>query len=149
MSRVPATLDRLYEVAQASVTAPTLAFRGPFITGDPSNALFVGYDGDPAGDFRAVNVVSSWAGLGARARDEEFDVFCAVTVLSGDNDIPGATTAAYAIYYAFENALRADPDLNQGPPFTAGVNTGELFTMPHPAGLQVRLGFTVHVKTRI
>ena len=131
------------------MTAPARAYRGPFVTGDPADALFIGYDGDPAGDFRSVTADSEWAGLGARARNERFEVFCAITVLSGDGDVKIATDAAYVIHAAFEAALRADPDLNQSAPFTAAVTMGELFTMPHPSGLQVRLAFNVRISTRI
>lgn len=149
VSRVPATLDRLEVVALAAVTAPTRVFRGPFVTGDPGNALFIGYDGDPVGDFRSVNTTTEWAGIGAKARTEQFDVFCAVTVLSGEANVKAATDTTYAIYEEFAGAVRSDPDLNQAPPYVAAPTVGELFTMPHPTGLQVRLSFLVQVKTRI
>jgi hypothetical protein len=124
-------------------------YRGPFVTGDPGKALFVGYDGDPAGEFRSVASTSEWAGLGARARDEMFDVACSITVLSGDANVEESTNEAYAVHTAYEAALRADPSLNQAPRLTAAITTGELFTIPHPAGLQVRLSFAVRVSARI
>lgn len=122
---------------------------GPFVTSDPGDALFLGYDGDPNGEFKSVSASSEWAGLGAKARNEVFTVHCAITALAGDPDVLAAVDRVYAIHTAFEAAVRADPDLNQAPPFTAAVAGGELFTMAHPAGLQVLLAFGVQVTTRI
>ena len=149
-SRVPAVLTQLTSVATTALAATTCqVFRGPVISGDPGTMLFIGYDGDPMGEFRTVNVASEWAGLGARARDEIFQVFCAITSLDGAGDIAATTDSVYALYHLFEAALRATPGLNQAPRLTAAIRAGELFTMPHPAGLQVRLTFTVEVSARI
>lgn len=149
-SRVPATLTQLTATATTAVASlGCKVYRGPFVTGDPGKALFIGYDGDPAGDFRGVVANSEWAGLGARARDEAFAISCSITMNSGDPDVGRVTDDVYAIHTAFEAAVRADPSLNQAPRFTAAVAGGELFTMPHPAGLQVRLSFIVSASARI
>jgi hypothetical protein len=149
-SRVPAVLTALTTTATTALAATTCkVYRGPFVTGDPGTALFIGYDGDPAGEFRAVQVVSQWAGLGAKARDEQFDVACAITLLSGSGDVAQATDDVYALHTLFEAACRADPALSQAPRLTTEVAAGELFTMPHPSGLQVVLSFTVRVSARI
>ncbi len=149
-SRVPATLTALTTVA-TTAAAPfnCKVYRGPFVTGDPGKALFIAYDGDPAGDFRGVVAESEWAGLGAKARNEEFRVLCSITANSGDPDVGKTTDEVYAIHAAFEAAVRSDPSLNQAPRFTAAIAGGELFTMPHPSGLQVRLTFTVNASARI
>lgn len=149
-SRVPAALTQLATTATTAVASlGCKVYRGPFVTGDPGKALFIGYDGDPAGDFRGVVTTSEWAGIGAKARNEEFTIVCAITVNSGDPDVARATDDTYAIHAAFEAAVRADPSLNQAPRFTAALAGGELFTMPHPAGLQVRLSFVVSASARI
>lgn len=149
-SRVPAALTQLATVAQTAVASlGCQVYRGPFVTGDPGKALFIGYDGDPTGDFRSVNANSEWAGLGAKARNEEFQVICSITMTTGNPDVGAATDSVYAVHAALEAAVRADPSLTQAPRFTAAVAGGELFTMPHPGGLQVRLAFTVNVSARI
>lgn len=149
-SRVPAVLSQLTTVATTALAATQCrVFRGPFVTGDPGDGLFVGYDGDPAGEMRAVVISSDWAGLGAKARNEEFRVSCAVTALRGDPDVEAATNAVYSYYELFENAVRTTPSLNQTPRLTASFSAAELFTMPHPNGLQARLTFTVLVSARI
>lgn len=152
-SRVPATLTALHTLGRSAVAglaAPAVqVYRGPFVTGDPADALFIGYDGDPTGDFRSVRTDTEWAGLGANSRDERFEVMCAVTRISGDADVEIATNRVYAIHAAFEAALRTDPSLSQTPPFYAAADGGELWTMPHPSGLMVRLAFNIQVRTRI
>lgn len=149
-SRFAATLNQLESVATtAMANTGCRVFRGPFITGDPGSAMFIGYDGDPGGDFQTIIQTSAWAGLGAKARNEEFDVYCAITELSGDGAVGAATDHIHALFTTFEAALRADPSVNQAPRFTAAVNTAQLFTMPHPSGLQVRLAFTVRCSARI
>ncbi len=149
-SRVPSVLTALTNTATTALAnTDCTVYRGPFVTGNPGKALFVGYDGDPAGDFRAVNATSQWAGLGAKARDEVFEVICSITMLDGAGDVGGSTNDIYAIHALFEAAVRDNPSLGQPPRLTAGVTGGELFTMPHPSGLQVRLVFMVQVSARI
>lgn len=156
-SRVPETLTALHALAVTAMTGVTIGSqpnitveRGPYVSSDPGAWLFVGYDGDPGGDFRAVRADSEWVGLGANRREERFEVACGITVTSGDGDVTAATEDAYALHAVFEAALRADPSLGLTPtPFVAEVDAGDLWTMPHPAGLQVRLSFVVKVRTRI
>lgn len=141
-SRVPATLVALAELWSAN--------NGPLVTGDFSDGIFVGYDGDPEGDFEAVDFDSEWAGLGAKARDEEFDVVCASVALVGEDE--GVTLALDRAYDQLESAavlLRADPSLGFSPPYTAAVKGGAVFNVPGPKGHQVRIVFRVHVATRI
>lgn len=141
-SRVPATLTALATLWSAH--------NGPFVTGDFSDCLYVGYDGDPDGDFQAVDFDSEWAGLGAKARDEEFDVICASVALVGEDG--GAALALENAYDQLETAaalLRADPSLGLSPPYTAAIKGGAVFNVPSPDGHQVRIVFRVHVKTRI
>lgn len=151
-SRVPATLTALASIATTAVaglTPKVQVYRGPFVTGDPTDGLFIGYDGDPKGDFRSVRVDTDWAGLGAKSRDERFEVDCAITHISGNADVKASTDRVYAIHTAFEDELRSDPSLGQAPVFVAESAGGDMWTMPHPSGLMVRLYFRVRVRTRI
>lgn len=145
-SRVPATLDALTALW---TSAGAKTWDGPLVTGDFADSIFVGYDGDPEGDFATVEVDSEWAGIGARARDEEFDVVCAVVALVGENDTKLARDNAYVLLKLAADALRADPSLGQVPPFVASLKGGPVFTEPTESGYQVRIVFRVHVKTRI
>jgi hypothetical protein len=145
-SRIPATIDALV----AAFTAAGLhTFDGPLVSGDYTPAVWVGYDGDPEGDFKAVEGDQEWAGIGAKKRGEEFDVICSVTVLSGDSDVRSARETAFALLATVENTLRADPSLDQTPPFVAEYRPGAMHIEPADTGHQVRAVFNVHVKTRI
>lgn len=149
-SRVPATIDALVTLLRA--TGITV-WDGPLVVGDYSDAVFVGYDGDPDGDFATADVDSEWAGLGARARDEEFDIVCAAVALVGDDITKLARDNAYALTEQVETVLRANPSLGLGPPtspmFVAEFKRGNTYTEPNESGYQVRIVFAVHVKTRI
>ncbi len=145
-TRVPATIDALVALGTA---AGATTWDGPVVTGDYNTALFIGYDGDPDGDFLAAEADQEWAGLGAKARDEEFDIICAAVATIGDS-VKIARDAVFAMVALLESALRTDPALGQTPPpFTAGFKPGNLFVEPTAAGFQARLVFMVHVKTRV
>lgn len=145
-SRIPATIDALKALWTA--TGATV-YDGAPLTEDYSDAIFVGYDGDPDGDFETAADDSEWAGLGALRRDEEFDIVCSVVTLVGDDDIRAVRESTFALYKLASDALRADPSLGQTPPFTAALKGGSMFTEPSGDGWQCRKVFRVHVKTRI
>lgn len=151
-SRTLPTIRALHALWSAASAVTDLAdvWFGPELTGEHGAALWVGYDGDPGGEFQAVIQDSAWAGLGAKARDEEFVVRCAATVLIGDDDVDAAVALAEQIVGAAETALRGDPSLGQTPPpFQAAITAQQLFIEPTPPGTQVRVPFDVGVKTRI
>lgn len=153
-SRVPATVLALYNVVKAapaltSASPPVNVWDGPVVTGDPTDSVFIGYDGDPEGEFASVVGDEEWAGLGAKARDEQFEVVCSIVTLAGDGDIAAARARIYALFAGVTGVLRVDPSLGQAPPFVAAVKSPQLFIDPTPQGLQPRLVFHVAVKTRI
>lgn len=162
-TRYPAAID-------AIVTALTAAFSGqevrvwdgPVMSGDYASAVYVGYDADPeAAEFIAANGLQQWAGLGAKKRDEELDVVCAVLVdfvESDANTWKATRDAAFAIFDTVGQTLRANPGLSQGAPFVAelGQNfrysqefaetqNGDMISVK-PQG---RIVFGVHIKTRV
>lgn len=154
-SRVPATIRRLHEVWTAAFAADKTVnvWLGQVATGDPTDALWVGWDADPDGDDQMAQARTKWAGLGAKRRDEDIGIVCALTVLQGVGSDAGGVLLAvdrvFAVHTTAEDALRADPSMGQGPPYVAAVSTGDLFMHPQPEiGLLARLVFTVTVTTR-
>lgn len=146
-SRVPVTIDALVAAFRA---AGLNTFDGPPITGDWSVAVFVGYDaGGEDSEFRAVTTTQSWASLGAKARNEEFSVFCGIAAVDGGGVTKVARDAAYSVMATVETVLRADPSLGQTPPFTIAVASGDLYQFPVESGMECRLPFTISVVTRI
>jgi hypothetical protein len=149
-SRAPATIDRLVELLTPAVGDNGNVWDGPRLSGDLRPSLYVGYDGDPEGDFKTVDPSQEWAGLGARTRDEEFDIPCAVVALIGDDNTKLARDAVYTLLAIAEDTLRADPSLGQTPtPYVAEFRPGPVHTEPGETGYQVRGVFSVHVKTRL
>lgn len=149
-SRVPASVDGVVTaLAGASLSFPV--YDGPVLAGEFTDAVFIGYDGDPLGERRAVSATADWAGIGAKKRNELIDVLCAAVAVSGDGIPKDARNRAYAVLGAVETVLRTDPSLAQTPtPFVASITTHELFwDWLETAGLQARLTFTIHIETRI
>lgn len=154
-SRVPATLKRLHELWTSTFAADKTinVWLGQVATGDPTDALWVGWDGNPDGDDQMATSRTAWAGIGAKRRDEDIAIVCSICVLQGIGSDAGGVQAAidrvYAQHTVAEDALRADPSLGQGPPFVAACSTGELYMHPQTdQGLLARLVFAVTVQTR-
>lgn len=122
---------------------------GAFVSGEVGDRLFVGYDGDPEGEFQAADLGSEWAGLGAKARDEEFDIVCAVVTRPGFTSASEARNAAITLFQTAAAALRANPSLGLPPPTVAAARAEALYTPPTSSGVQGRLVFNVHVNTRV
>lgn len=145
-TRLDATIDALVALWTAAGVA---AVDGWIVSGDTGTRLFVGYDGDPEGEFQVADLESEWAGIGTTKRDEAFDVVCAVVTRSGFRTPKEARDEALAVFHTASNALRANPSLGLSPPFTAAPVPGALYTPPGSTGVQGRLVFTVHIETRV
>lgn len=148
-TRVPASIDAIVAALQA---AGLTIWDGPIVSGDFSSAVFIGYDGDPDGDYRAVTTTQTWSGLGQRKRDEEDLISCAAVALLGTSDTSWKPTrdAVYALLDTVGQTLRADPSLAQPPPYTAEILTGDYFQEATTSGNQGRLVFTIRISnTRV
>lgn len=164
-SRAPATMTQLQVLWQAALAAsahPEVnVFLGPVYSGDPDDAVFVGYDGNPDGEFETVTHRQGWVGAGARARDEEFDVHCCILNVSGVGDpeaLTAATTRLYSVFQVLALAVHSDRgslglgpgSAHNAPVFQASVQS---FTSYLPTveggGVQPRVSFDVHVRTRV
>lgn len=149
-SRAPGALDALVAAVTAGLPNNPV-WDGPQPSGDYRDAVYLGYDGDPVGEHRAMRSTAGWAGIGAKKRTEHTDIVCAVVALSGDGVPKAARDAAYALLGAVESVLCADPSLGQVPtPFVASIAEHDLlWDWLEMGGLQARITFTVHIETRI
>jgi hypothetical protein len=148
-SRVPASVDALVAALKAGVSFPV--YDGPELSSEYTDAVFIGFDGDPLGERKSAAASADWAGIGAKRRNEIIDILCAAVAVSGDGIPKDARDRSYAVLGAVETVLRADPSLAQTPtPFVASITAHELlWDWLETAGLQARLTFTVHIETRI
>ncbi len=89
MSTVPAALTNL--AALIDTVMPKAVHTGPPIKAESQSYVIVGYD--PAGG-PSVEPTAEWSSLGRGAREERYEIACALVVWSGDDtfDIAGAYT---------------------------------------------------------
>lgn len=165
MSRAFPAMIRLVELWKAAIgdtdyTGTVDVYFGPLVSGDPDDAVFVGYDGDPTGDFEAAAHTQNWAALGQRRQDDFFDIRCCILTMNGITDGDGMIAAMgrlYGIWSCLSGAIKADPSMGMGPgtienapvwvadvrSFSSYVPTDE------ERGVMPRITFDVHVETRV
>lgn len=152
-SRLPDAIDTLYnrwKAAPGLGAAGVSVYDGPVVTDDAlRESVWVGFNADPNGTFQVAETSQDWAGIGAKKRQEEFGVICAVYVPRGDTDIRKARERAYEIFGAVEADLRSDPSLGFPPPTVVSLTDVTVFQEPTTSGIQVRLVFIVQFRTRI
>lgn len=139
-------------VSQLGAVLSVNVFDGYGITDDPGDYLMVGVD-DPDSD-RATSSEGrqDWAGLGAKARNEEGTVTCIAMSWNGDSDLKAARAAAKATTAAVENHLRSDPNLGGTVPGLQWTGYGtrtELIQLQAEDGAYVMCVFDVAFTARI
>lgn len=159
MSRAGLVVPRLAVVFAAALATPypdVDVYLGPIVSGDPDDAVFVGYDGNPFGDMEVVVHTQQWGALGNKARDEEFDVRCCILNRSGASDARGVAAAMermYGMFAALANGLHADPGIGLGPPAAAimvcSIQSLGSYMPLTETGVEPRIAFSVHVRTRV
>jgi len=144
-SRVPDLIDNFLAVLKA---APGLSdvqvVDGPLVSGTAvREQLFVGYDADPEGEAQAASTTQTWAGLGAKAKNEDIELTCAVLVRKGSTDVRTLRVRVYEIFAEVEAVVRADPSLGLPPPSVCAVTDTSFRTPQTPDGIEGRLLFTL------
>lgn len=153
-TRSPAAIDAIVAALQA---AGLETFDGPVINGNQGLKVFIGYDGDPAGDFLASITDQRWSGIGQRKRDETITIRCAIVSGVGNDDASWKPVrdAVYAAYDQIGQIMRGSasslgPSLGLTAPSVAECMTeGNFYQEPSEAGMQGRLAFTITYKTRV
>ena len=148
---MPGLIDALVAALQASSDLSGVNIvDGPLVSNSAANEwVFVGYDGDPGGEFQATSTQQDWAGLGAKAKNEEISLTCSVLVRSGSTSVKPLRDRAFQIFASVEAVLRADPALTLPPPTVCNIAEHGFHPEQTAQGLQVRLPFTVTCTTRI
>lgn len=141
-SRVFAAIDATAAIVAA---ADANVIDGPGAIGDTKDFVYVGYDGDPEGEWQAAQLDQEWAGIGNKSRDETFDVVCAAVSRYSADSVKVSRDRVQAQFTLVEAAILANPSLGLPLPTTASVHPVQLFA---EVG-QYRLTFVVRVKTRI
>ena len=150
-SVVPALINALAE-ASADALPNTLAFFGPGNTDDPGDYLMVGVSSPEdaeEGFADAAEFKQTWAGLGAHARDEEGEIWCAAESRNGDGDVRGACDDAFATVAAVENLCRNNPTMGVLTSGWVSVLSEGRLQMSSDNGAAARVIFKVQYKGRI
>ena len=146
-SRLGAVIDALVTTLDAGTTVEV--YDGfPITSTAPTDFVIVGGTDDPDDDGASLD--QSWAGLGAKARDEEGEIRCAVISQSGDTVLKIHRDRALVILGELEAAIRADPTL--GGVVASGwlhVTGGSLNQQQNANGSRARITFTVSYKARL
>ncbi|MYR84085.1 hypothetical protein GTY41_03780 [Streptomyces sp. SID685] len=148
---MPALIDALVAALQASDGLSGVnVVDGPLVSNSAASEwVFVGYDGDPGGEFQATSTLQEWAGIGAKAKNEEITLTCCALVRSGSTSVKPVRDRAYQIFAAVEAAVRSNPALALPPPTVCSISEHTFFPEQTANGLQGRLPFTVTCTTRI
>jgi hypothetical protein len=165
MSRAYPAMLRLVTMWQAALVGSAYAgtvdvYFGPLVSGDPDDAVFVGYDGDPTGEFEMASHTQSWAALGQRRQDDHFDIHCCILTMNGITDGDGMIASMerlYGIWICLSSAIKADPSMGMGPGTTedapvwvADVRSFSSYVpTDEERGVMPRLTFDIHVETRV
>lgn len=151
-SQVPALISAVIATLTADPgMAGVQVIDGPLISAQQqaTDWVCIGYDGDPEGEMEAASATQEWAGLGAKRKDEDISLICAVVSGRGDNNVAAARSRAYVLLGVVEDILRADPSLGFDPPSVFEMSAGVLYQELTTAGIQARIPFTVSGRTRI
>lgn len=150
-SRVPDLIDALVAALDASADLSTVkVVDGPLVTDSAAQEwVFVGYDGDDQGDFTTATTQQAWAGIGAKKKNEDITLTCAVLVQRGSTDVRSCRVRTFEIFAAVEDVLRADPSLGFPAPTICAVAENTFHTEQTSSGVQGRIPFTVTCTTRI
>jgi hypothetical protein len=149
-TQVPQAIDKLVALFTAALPGVLVA-DGPQTTFPTARWAVVGGDGPVQEEEDAARAVQQWNGLGARVRNEQIDVVCAVGSSTGNAETTLKTRRddAYALLGPVEAALRADPGLGG---FTTGgaaaVTETALKYVTNSAGVGAVVVFTINIPVR-
>jgi hypothetical protein len=150
-SRVPAAIRAVRDLLVAGLPATTIVYTGPGTSdSDAPSYVFVGVDDpDETSYANAATGSQSWAQLGGKFRDEDFEIRCAAVAYNGDADILAAMDAVFATLAAVEHALVADPTLGGVLLYAVGISSTSLEWGQDTKGAEAKLPFSIHCRTRI
>lgn len=148
-SRIPVVIDALVSTLTTSLAGAATVYDGQWVTPPAGNESYVAVGWAP--DLPGPTGDQEWASLGNRARTERIDVPCYADAYTGDTDTSSRRTAAFDLFAAVENALRADPTIGGviPNPGWAQIGTYSVRQEQTENGLEVGVEFHVLIETRI
>lgn len=149
-SAIPGAIDFLVTTAKGLLVDPIVVSDGWF-AGKAQQVLMIGVTlADPNTVLQA-----SWAGLGASAQDESFDIPGVILCFGGDGAQKLTRDQAFAIYNTLVTAILASKNLGGAltPPGLAQITRGQLMQTPNAedagSGRFAQIEFTIHCTSRL
>lgn len=157
-SQIPAVITYLLAQAAAAYPATTHIFDGAehnVVELEYQSRVWIGCD--PLNlETPIVTGAQDAAALGARSRNETFELACSVEYWSGDQDFAAQRTGAFGLLAVFETLLRGTPAT--GGPGNAGLNLAsgwgqiasiDVYQIQDNNGSSCTIVFHVAVKARL
>ncbi|WP_406168885.1 hypothetical protein [Streptomyces sp. NBC_00996] len=144
-SRVPQLIDNFLAALNAAAgLAGVKVVDGPEVSDTAATEfVVVGFDGDSEGEYEAASTTQAWAGIGAKKKNEDIQITCAVLVRKGSPAVKGLRDRVFEIFAEVEAVVRADPALGLPPPSVCAVTDTSFRTPQTSNGLEGRLLFTL------
>jgi hypothetical protein len=152
-STIPATIDALIEILQGAAGLSEVVVHDGEPATDLEDGEYVAVGWQPGGEA-AVEMTQDFAHIGARQRDEHFDILCSLRAWTGDTDMSARRLRAFELLAAVEDALRATdaapeaPSLN-GTVMWAHLTQASLLPDRSPDGVDVDVLFRISCRSRI
>lgn len=144
-SRVPNLVDNFLAALTAAAGLNGVQIvDGPLVSDSSATELVVvGFDADPEGEYEAASTTQTWAGIGAKRKNEEIQVTCAVLVRKGSTAVKPMRDRLFAIFAEVEAVVRADPSMGLPPPSVCAITDTSYRTPQTSNGIEGRLLFTL------
>lgn len=144
-------IDALVDVLTEALT-DIQVYDGTGISADPGDYLMIGVSDPDESQPQAFESRQEWAGIGARARNEEGTINCAALSWNGDADAKLARAGVKRVTSAVEDALRDDPNLGGAVPglqWTGYGTDGRADLIEATDGTALLWRFDIQYKARI
>lgn len=152
-SAIPGALTALVALLQAATDDDVSVHDGQPATAETPKYICVGYDPDSVMAVEFTQSMAAARGPVGHSRKEEFDILCLLVVTSGDSDLPGLRTTAFALLDEVDAILRVRPgvSLNDalGSGGTAQLSAGQVDQGENSRGDAIAIRFRVTCKARI
>lgn len=151
-SRVPNLIDNFLAALNAASGLDGVEIvDGPLVSDSAATEMvIVGFDADPEGEYEAASTTQTWAGIGAKRKNEEIQLVGAVLVRKGSVKVKPLRDRVFAIFAEVEAVVRADPSMGLPPPTVCAITDTSFRTPQTTRGIDGRLLFTLSVTpTRI
>lgn len=151
-SQLSAAIDKLVALFTTALPGVQIADGLKVASDYAGDWAVVGGDGDIGEEEEAGRTTQRWMGLGAKTRDEEINIVCAVGSSSGnaETSMKPRRDRVWEMLTAVEAALRTDPGLANF--VTGGGAAVTDVALRYPAntqGLAATVVFTINMPVRI